>query len=60
MADAHHHTTRDDQGCGGKTELFRAEQSRDHDIAPGLHLAVDLYHDAVAHSVEHERLLSLG
>ena len=30
------------------------------DVATGLQLAVDLHDDAVAHAVEHERLLGLG
>ena len=30
------------------------------DVAAGLHLAVDLHHDAVAQPVEQQRLLGLG
>ena len=36
------------------------EQRADHDVAAGLHLAVDLDEDPVAQPVEHQRLLGFG
>ena len=60
VADAHHDAARDDERCGGEAELLRAQQRADDDVAAGLELAVDLHDDAVAHAVEHERLLGLG
>ena len=44
----------------GEAELLGTEQRGDDDVAAGLQLAVDLHDDAVAHAVEHERLLRLG
>ena len=60
VADAHHDAARDDERRGREAELLGAEQRADDDVAAGLHLAVDLHDDAVAHAVEHERLLGLG
>ena len=60
MADAHHDAARDDERCGGEAELLRAQERADDDVAAGLELAVDLHDDAIAHAVEHERLLGLG
>ncbi len=60
MTDAHHDAAGDDERSGRETELLRAEQGADDDVAAGLELAVDLHDDAVAHAVEHERLLGLG
>ena len=60
VADAHHDAARDDERRGGEAELLGAEQRADDDVAAGLELAVDLHDDAVAHAVEHERLLGLG
>ena len=60
VADAHHDAARHHQRCGGEAELLGAEQGRDHDVAAGLELAVDLHHDAVPKSVEQQRLLGLG
>ena len=60
VADAHHDAALDDQRRGGEAELLGAEQRADDDVAAGLQLAVDLHDDAVAHAVEHERLLRLG
>ena len=45
---------------GREAVLLGAEQRGDDDVAAGLHLAVDLHDDAVAHAVEHEGLLGLG
>ena len=60
MADPHHDAARDHERCRREAELLGAEQGADDDVAPGLELAVDLHDDAVAHAVEHERLLRLG
>ena len=60
MADAHHDATAHHKRCSGKAELFGAEQCRDDDVATGLHLAVGLHHDAVAQTVQQERLLGFG
>ena len=43
-----------------EAELVGAEQRADHDVAAGLHLAVDLHGDAAAQAVQHQRLLRLG
>ena len=59
VADAHHHAAAHDERRGGEAELLAAEQRGDHDVAPGLELAVDLHDDAVAQAVAHERLLRL-
>ena len=60
VADPHHHAARDDQRGGGEPVLLGAEEGRDHDVAPGLELAVGLHDDAVAQPVEQQRLLGLG
>jgi hypothetical protein len=60
VADAHHDAALDHERGGGEAELLGAEQRGDHDVAAGLELAVGLNDDAVAHVVEHERLLRLG
>ena len=60
MADAHHHAARHDQRRGGEAELLGAEQRRDHDVATGLQLTVDLHDDAIAQAVHEQRLLRLG
>ena len=60
MADAHHHAARHHERCGREAELLGAEQRRDHDVAAGLQLAVDLHDDAVAQTVHEQRLLGLG
>ncbi len=60
VADAHHDAARDHERRGGETELLAAEQRRDHDVATRLQLAVDLHDDAVAKTVEQQRLLGLG
>ena len=51
VADAHHHAARHDERRGGEAELLGAEQRGDHDVAPGLQLAVGLHDDAVAQAV---------
>ena len=48
VADPHHDAAGDHQRRGGETELLGAEQRRDHHVATGLELAVDLDDDAVA------------
>ena len=60
VALAHHDAALDDQRRGGEAELVGAEQRADDHVAAGLHLAVDLYHDAAAQPVDHQRLLRLG
>ena len=60
MADAHHHASQHHERRRRKAELLGAEQRADHDVAAGLHLAVDLHDDAIAQVVEHEHLLRLG
>ena len=60
VADAHQDAARHDERRRREAELLGAEQRADDDVAAGLHLAVDLHDDAVAHAVEHERLLGLG
>ena len=60
MTDAHHHAAHDhERGCG-KAELFGTEQRGNQHIAPGLQLTIDLQHDAVAQTIEHQHLLGLG
>ena len=60
VADAHHDAALHDERRRGEAELLGAEQRADDDVAAGLQLAVDLHDHAVAHAVEHERLLGLG
>ena len=60
VADAHHDAAAHDQRGGGEAVLLGPEQGGDHHVAPGLELAVDLHHDAVAEPVAHQRLLGLG
>ena len=50
----------DDERRGREAELVGAQQRADHDVAPGLHLPVDLHGDAAAQAVQHQRLLRLG
>ena len=50
----------DDERRGGEAEFFGAHERRDHDVAPGLHLAVNLDDDAVAQTVHAQHLLRLG
>ena len=44
----HHDAAGHHQRRGSEAELLGAEQRGDHDVAPGLELAVDLHDDAVA------------
>ena len=60
VADAHHDAARHDQRRRREAELLGAEQRRDHHVAAGLELAVDLHDDAVAEAVEEQDLLRLG
>ena len=60
MADTHHHAARDDERRCREAEFPGAHQGRDDDVAPGLQLAVNLHHDAIAEPVQHEHLLRLG
>ena len=57
VADAHHDAARHDERRGGKAELLGAEERRNHDVAAGLQLPVDLDDDPVAKAVEEEDLL---
>ena len=47
-------------GAVAKPNSSAPEQRGDDHVAPGLQLAVDLDHDAVAQPVGHEGLLGLG
>lgn len=49
-----------DQHGRRKAELLGPEQRADHDITPGLQLAVDLDSYPAAQLVQHERLLGFG
>ena len=60
VADAHHDAAAHHERRGREAELLGAEQRRDHHVAAGLELAVDLHDDAVAQPVEQQRLLRLG
>ncbi len=57
---AHHDAAGRDQRCGGKAELVGAEQRADHDVAAGADAAIDLYGDAAAQPVGHQRLVRFG
>ena len=46
-------------GAGGEAELLGAEQRGDHDVATRLQLTVGLHDDAVAQTVQQQRLLRL-
>ncbi len=59
VAFAHHHTSHDDQGRGGKAELFGTEQGHQDNVATCLDLAVGLHLHQSAEVVENERLLCL-
>ena len=60
VADPHQDAAGHHQRSRGEAELLGAEQRRDHDVAPGLELAVGLHHDPVAQPVDQQRLLGLG
>ena len=60
VADPHHDAARHHQRRGREAELLGAEQRGDHDVAAGLELTVDLHDDAIAKTVEQQRLLGLG
>ena len=60
MADAHHYAAHHHQRRRGEAKLLSAEQRGDDDIAPGLHLAVHLHHDAIAQAIHQQHLLGLG
>ena len=57
VALAQHDAAQGDQGRGGEAEFFRAQKRGDHDIAPGLQLAVSLHADAAAQVVHQQNLL---
>ncbi len=56
----HHDAASCDQGRRREAEFIGAEQRADHDIAARAHASVDLYGDAPAQSVGHQRLVCLG
>ena len=60
MAFAHHDAAHRNQRRSGEAELFGAEQSGNHHVAPGLQLSVGLHPDAAAQIVEQQHLLRLG
>src|SRR5215213_3011260 len=60
MTDPHHDAAADDERGRREPELLAAEQRRNHDVATGLQLAVDLDDDPVTQPVEEQRLLRLG
>src|SRR5438105_1860641 len=60
MTDPHHHAAGYDEGRRRETELLGTEKRGDHDVATRLELTIDLDGDAVAQTVEQQRLLRLG
>ena len=60
VALAHHDAAERDHRRRAEREFLRAEQPRDHDIAPGLELSIRLQADAPAQAVEHQGLMRLG
>ena len=59
VADPHHDAAHHHQGRGGKAELLCAQERGDHDVAPGLQLAIRLHDHAVTQAIEQEGLLCL-
>src|SRR5207244_3080693 len=59
VTDPHHDAAADDERRGGEAELLGSQQRRDHHVAAGLELPVDLYDDPVAEPVQQQRLLGL-
>ena len=57
MADAHHDAAHHDQRRRGEAVFLGAEHRADDDVAPGLHLAVNLHDDAIAELVQDQHLL---
>ena len=60
MTHAHHDATAHHEWCGGKAVFFGAQQRSDDHVTTSFHLAIGLHHDAVAQTIEHERLLRFG
>ena len=60
VADTHQNAAGDNERRRREAVLFCAEQRADYHVTTGLHLAVHLHDNAIAHAVQHERLLSLG
>ena len=60
MTLTHHDTTENNQWSGRKAELLGSEKTSDHDIFPGLELAVGLKTNPTAQVVHDEGLVSLG
>ena len=59
MTDAHHHAAHDDERRRAKAELLGPQQRADHNVAPGLHLTINLNDDPVAEVIQDQRLLGL-
>ena len=59
MANPHHDAAADHQWSRGKTKLFGPKEGGDEHVAPGLELTVALHDDAIAQTVEQQRLLRL-
>ena len=60
MADAHQDATRNHEWRCCKAVFFGAKQGRNHYVATGLHLAVNLNRDAATQTVDHQGLLCFG
>ena len=59
VALAHHDAALDDERRRREAELVGAEHRADHDVSPGLHLAIHLHGDPTAQAVEDQRLVGL-
>lgn len=57
---AHHDAAHGDEGGGGKSVLFRAEQGRDRDVAARAHLPVSLQSGTAAKVVGYQGLVGFG
>ena len=60
MAFTHHNATHCNQWCGGKTELFGAEQSRNNHITSRFQSTIGLQCNAASEIVQHQRLVRLS
>ncbi len=60
MALPHQQAAERHQRGSAEAESLGPQQSADHHVAAGSHLAVDLNDDPIAQAVEHQRLLRLG
>ena len=57
MAGAHHDATTHHEWRCREAKFFCTKQCCHNHIAPGLHLTIRLHNDAVAQTIQHERLL---